>query len=264
MRVLRLSAAVLLSVLGLALAGVLPVAAARTEPLTMFAAASLADALTAAGQAYEAQGGEPVRFSFAASSTLARQIEAGAPAQLYAAANETWMDYLADRGLILAASRVSPIGNDLVLVAPGDSPLRSVALSADTDLAAMLGPDGRLALGDPDHVPAGIYARTALESLGLWTGLSPHLARTDNVRGALALVDRGEAPLGIVYATDAAIAPGVKVLGRFPRDSHPPISYPFALLAGTEDLRAARAFLAFLTGPQGLAIFERFGFQPNR
>ncbi len=258
----------MLKLAGTLAAAVILAGAARAEPLTMFGAASLTDALTEAGRAYEAQGGTAIRFAFAATSTLARQIEAGAPAQLFAAANERWMDYLAERGLIVDGSLVNPIGNDLVLVAPADSPLAGMTLSRNTDLAGLLGPDGRLAVGDPDHVPAGIYAQAALQGLGLWDRLEARLARADNVRSALALVARGEAPLGIVYATDAAIAPEVKVLARFPRDSHPPIRYPFALVrdwggADAGDLRPARAFLAFLTGPAGLAIFERHGFRPD-
>jgi molybdate transport system substrate-binding protein len=233
---------------------------AAAEPVTVFAAASLTDATTAVGEAWVAAGGEPPRFSFAASSTLARQIEAGAPADIYAAADRRWMDYLAARGLIAGDTRESPIGNRLVLVATADAAVGDVAIDADLDLAAMLGEGGRLAVGDPDHVPAGRYARAALESLGLWAELAPRLARADDVRAALALVARGEAPLGIVYATDAAVSDDVAVVGTFAPSSHPPITYPFALVAGAEG-EAARALFAFMTGDAARAIYARFGFE---
>lgn len=236
-----------------------PGPAAADEPVTVFGAASLTDALEEAGRVWHERGGGTVRFSFASSSTLARQIEAGAPAQIFASANERWMDYLAERGRIVAASRVSPIANTLVAIVPADSRTRTAELGPSTDLAALLGPDGRIAVGDPAHVPAGIYAQQALESLGLWAAAEPRLVRTDNVRAALALVERGEAPLGIVYATDARISAGVRVVGTFPPGSHAPITYPFALVDGAGG-DTARALLAFLTGPDGIAIFERFGF----
>ena len=234
-------------------------AAARSEPPTVFAAASLADAMEAAGKAYEEKTGNEIRFSFASSSTLARQIEAGAPAAIFASANETWMDYLGERDLIEAGTRISPISNALVLVAPADSELTEFTVTGDTDLAALLGPDGRLSVGDPDHVPAGIYARQSLQSLGQWETLEPRLARADDVRAALALVSRGEAPLGIVYSTDARISDEVKIVGRLPAESHTPITYPFAIVkgAGSEE---TRALFDFLTGEEALAIYAGFGF----
>ncbi len=247
----------------LALALALAVAACgarEDEPaVTVLAAASLTDAFEAIGSAFREQTGERVRVSFAASSTLARQIEAGAPADVFASANESWMDYLEERGLIAADTRVAPIGNRLALVAPTDSPLTDVTVNASLDLAALLGAEGRIAVGDPDHVPAGQYAEAALRALGLWEAAEPRLARALDVRGALALVARGEAPLGVVYATDAAIAPGVKIVGVFPAGSHEPIRYQFALLAGPRP-PAAERFFAFATGEPGLAIFERYGF----
>ena len=242
----------------IALLIVIAASARAAEPLTVFGAASLTDALQAVGAAQD----RPVRFSFASSSTLARQIEAGAPADLFCAANEKWMDYLAERDLIEADTRTSPIGNALVLVAPAATKPGTVTVNAQLDLAGRIGTDDRLALGDPAHVPAGIYARQALTALGLWDSVSSRLAPADNVRSALALVGRGEAPLGIVYATDAAIDPDVAVIGTFPADSHPPITYPCAILKG-RDSEAAGRFLDFLTGPEGLAIFTRFGFRPN-
>lgn len=251
-------------VLAIALAlllGVLP-AASATEPPTVFAAASLTEAMEAAADAYEEKTGIRVRFSFASSSTLARQIEAGAPADLYLSANEAWMDYLGERGLIRSESRTSPISNALVLIAPADGGSAAVELSADTDLAVLLGDDGRLAVGDPAHVPAGIYARQGLQALGLWDDLEPRLARADDVRAALALVARGEAPLGIAYSTDARISDKVRVVGRFPAGSHDPITYPFALVPASPS-DEARALFDFLTGEEAMAVYETHGFVRN-
>ncbi len=255
-----------LSLLAFCAFSVAPAAAPHahgTPPLTVFAAASLQDALRAVEPVWRAASPDnpPLRFSFAASSALARQIEQGAPADLFASADEAWMDYLQGRGLVAPETRVSALANALVLVAPADSPARPLALDRGTDLAALLGPNGRLATGDPAHVPVGRYARAALEWAGQWRALSPRLARADNVRSALLLVERGEAPLGIVYATDARASGGVKVLGAFPAGSHPPVTYPFAVTrrAGA-DARAARALLAFLTGPGTEEVWLRFGF----
>jgi molybdate transport system substrate-binding protein len=239
---------------------VLPAWPARAgEPVTVFAAASLTDAFERVGALYEERTGRPIRFSFAASSTLARQIEAGAPAQIFASANERWMDYLADAALIEADSRVSPIGNRLVLIAPTDTPLDEVAVEPSLDLAGLIEDGERIAIGDPDHVPAGLYARDALESLGLWGEAEGLLARTADVRAALALVETGEAPLGIVYATDAAASDRVKVIGRFPADSHAPITYPFAVIAGRAGTEVEAVF-EFLLGPDAAAVFEDAGF----
>lgn len=226
---------------------------------TVFAAASLTNAMEAVGAAYRAKTGKEMRFSFASSSTLARQIEAGAPAQIFVSANERWMDYLAQRNLVERNTRTSPIGNRLALIAPSESKIPPHDVTAASDLSGLLGAGARLAVGDPGHVPAGIYAKEALETLGFWPALEPRLARADNVRAALALVERGESPLGIVYSTDAAIARGVKVLGLFPRDSHKPITYPFAILAHQETNDVTAAF-SFLTGADAIGIYERFGF----
>jgi molybdate transport system substrate-binding protein len=228
------------------------------EPLTLFGAASLTDALEEIAGRYRQRSGETIRLSLASSSTLARQIEAGAPAAVFGSASEPWMDYLAERGLIDSGSRVNPIGNRLVLIAPDDSAVDTVVIDRNFDPLPLLGDGGRLALGDPAHVPAGIYARQAFASLGLWTRIEPHLARTDNVRAALALVERGEAPLGIVYATDAAISRRVRVVGTFPDNSHRPITYPFAVIRDAPD--GARRLLEFITGEEGLSVFERYGF----
>ena len=236
--------------------------AAAAEPLLVFAAASLKTALDAIVAGWTSESGAPVRCSYAASSVLARQLEQGAPADLFASADEPWMDYLQQRGLVAPETRVSPLANALVLVAPADSAARPLALDRGADLAALLGPNGRLATGDPAHVPAGRYAQAALEWMGQWRALAPRLARADNVRSALLLVERGEAPLGIVYATDAQASRGVRVVGTFPVGSHPPVTYPFAITrrAGGTDARAARALLAFLTGPETEEVWRRFGF----
>ncbi len=232
------------------------------EPLTVFAAASLTEAMTEAGLTFEQSQGVAVRFSFAASSTLARQIEAGAPAGLVALASEDWADYLAGRGAIVPETRLSAVGNRLVLIAPSGDEIALSEPPTTGEITATLGPAGRLALGDPAHVPAGIYARQALESLGLWPAVAERLAPTDNVRAALTLVARGEAALGVVYATDARLTPRVRILATLPATSHAPVSYPFAITRDG-DSPQARAFLAFLTSTEGLAIFERFGFTRN-
>lgn len=226
---------------------------------TVFAAASLTDALRALGQDWAARGNPAPRFSFAASSALARQIEQGAPADLFMSADEEWMTYLQQSDLIVGDTRASPIGNALVLVAPADV-ARPVALERGTDLRALLGPNGRIATGDPAHVPVGRYARAALTWMGQWDAIAPRLARADNVRAALLLVERGEAPFGIVYATDAAASRGVRVVGTFPIASHTPVTYPFALTHRAAANPQARALLAFLTGPEARPTWQRFGF----
>jgi molybdate transport system substrate-binding protein len=230
--------------------------------LTVFAAASLADAMTEAGNNFAQSQGVAVQFSFSATSTLARQIEAGAPAGLVALASEDWADYLAARDLILSETRINPIGNRLVLIAPSTDGVTLSNPPTAAEITTALGPAGRLALGDPAHVPAGIYARQALENLGLWQADEAHLAPTDNVRAALALVAHGEAALGIVYATDAALSPNVQTVATLPDTAHTPITYPFAITRDN-DSPEARAFLAFLTSDEGLEIFRRFGFTRN-
>jgi len=234
------------------------VARAQQAPLTVFAAASLTDVLQAIGKLWAATGQPAPRFSFASSSTLARQIEAGAPANLFASADEQWADWLQQSDLLVPETRRSLLTNSLVLIVPKDQ-ARTVQVGPGLDLGALLGPDGRLATGDPSNVPAGIYAEAALKSLGVWDQVQPRLARADSVRAALLLVERGEAPAGIVYATDAAASPGVAIAGTFPPGSHPPVTYPFAVVRAY-DTPAARAFLDFLAGPQARDIFIRAGF----
>jgi molybdate transport system substrate-binding protein len=242
-------------------AALLPLAApARAQQaVTVFAAASLTDALRAQASDWAARGNPAPRLSFAASSALARQIEQGAPADLFLSADEPWMDYLQQRNLIVPATRVSPLGNALVLVAPA-ARARPVALDRGTDLAALLGPNGRIATGDPAHVPVGRYAQAALEWMGQWSAIAPRLARADNVRAALLLVERGEAPFGIVYATDAAASPGLRAVGTFPPASHPAITYPFAVTKRADGNAPARALYAFLTGAEAAPTWQRFGF----
>jgi molybdate transport system substrate-binding protein len=233
--------------------------AARSQQLTVFAAASLTDAMQDLSAQWAQAGHPPLRLSFGASSTLARQIEQGAPANLFASADEKWMDYLEGKQLIAADTRKDLLGNGLVLIVPADHP-RHVTIGPGFDLPALLGANGRVATGDPAHVPVGIYAEQALRRLGLWAAVAPRLARTDDVRSALLLVERGEAPAGIVYATDAAVSKAVMVAGVFPPDSHDPISYPFAVTKAGDSPKA-RALMGFLAGPRASAVFVARGFK---
>jgi molybdate transport system substrate-binding protein len=233
--------------------------ASRAQELTVFAAASLTDAMKDVSGQWVAAGHQPLRMSFGSSSTLARQIEQSAPVNVFASADEKWMNYLVDKKLIANETRKDLLGNDLVLVVPADKP-EHVTIGPSFDLSALLGPTGRLAVGDPAHVPVGIYAEQALKKLGLWNSVSSRLARTDDVRSGLLLVERGEAPAGIVYGTDAAVSKAVMVAGIFPADSHDPISYPFAVTR-SGDTPEARALLAFLAGPEARSTFARRGFK---
>ena len=238
------------------LASPAPARSAERAPLTVFAAASLKESLDEAAAAYQHATGTPVRVSYAASSALARQIEQGAPAQVFASADLEWMDYLQKRNRIDAGSRRNLLGNRLVLVAP-QAGAGKVDLSRPGAIAAALG-EGRLAIAQTASVPAGKYGRAALESLGQWNGLSARLAETESVRAALMLVARGEAPLGIVYASDAKAEPRVRVVATFPDTSHPPIVYPVAALRDAP--ASAREFVRWLSSPAARAIFERRGF----
>ena len=230
-------------------------AAAQRQPLTVFAAASMTDALGEIGRAYTRATGQPVRFSFASSATVARQIEAGAKADLFVSADSAWMDRLRPR----LAARRDLVGGRLVLVAPAASRLR-LTIRPGFALAQALGARGRLAVGDPASVPAGRYAEEALTRLGAWGQVRARLAPAQDVRGALAFVARGEAPLGVVYESDAAAEPRVRVVGVFPAASHRPIVYPAAVVRGA-GVGAAR-FYRYLGGPEARAIFRRYRFRP--
>jgi molybdate transport system substrate-binding protein len=242
-------------VLGWALVAPLSQAAERT--LTVFAAASMTEALQAVSEAYTARTHQPVRLVFAGSSALARQIEAGAPADVYVSADEAWMDELQSRGDVLAATRVDFASNSLVLVAHAGSTL-SLRIAPGFALAAALGPNGRLATGDPAAVPVGRYAQAALRRLGAWDAVERRLVAADNVRTALNFVARGEAALGIVYATDVRGVAGVRVVDRFPADTHPPITYPAAAVRGSG--ADAAAFVSFLRGAAARALLAQAGF----
>ena len=239
------------------LIGVQAIAAEQGQPLVVFAAASLTDVLQKASDAYTQSSATPVRLSFAASSALAKQIESGAPADVFVSADQEWMDYIAGKDLINAASRSNLLGNRLALIAPADSKV-TLQLAANARLLAALGEKGRLATGDPDTVPVGKYAKAALTSFGIWSALEPRLARAENVRVALSYVARGEAPLGIVYATDATVEPKVRVVALFPESSHPAITYPAAATRSAQ--AGAAGYLQFLRGPIAADIFRKAGF----
>ena len=228
----------------------------RSKPLTVLGAASLTNVLGELGNEFTKTEGIPVRFSFASSSTLARQIESGARADVFVSADQEWMDYLERRGLIQKRTRHDLLGNRLALIAPADSTI-DLKIERGFALAAALG-GGRLSTGDPDNVPVGRYARSALMSLGVWKEVADRLVRAEDVRTALAFVARGEAPLGIVYATDARLEKKVRLVGLFPADSHPRITYPMALT--TDAGPDAARFAEFLKSAASRAVFERFGF----
>jgi molybdate transport system substrate-binding protein len=222
----------------------------------VFAAASTTDAMTEIAQTFEKSHPTRIRLSFASSSTLAKQIEQGAPADIYLSANPKWMDYLSERGAVITSSRYDLLGNRIVLISPADGGLENLTVDARLDMAGLL-KGGRLAMGDPDHVPAGIYGKKALETLGLWESVKDSVARAKDVRAALALTARGEAPLGLVYATDAAITPRVKIVGLFPENSHPKIVYPIALI---KEKPEANALLHFIQSEKAADIFRKYGF----
>lgn len=228
--------------------------------IVIFAAVSLRDALDELTREYERQGRGKAVVSHAASSALARQIEQGTPADLFISADTDWMDHLAVRGLIRIESRVNLLSNRIVLVAPAGSKA-AFAIGPRFPLAALLG-DGRLAMADPDHVPAGKYGRAALETLGVWQEVLPKIARAENVRHALALVARAETPFGIVYRTDAVADLRVKVIGEFPASSHPPIVYPVAVTAGSRS-KIAYEYLRYLRSLAAAAVWQRHGFGPG-
>jgi molybdate transport system substrate-binding protein len=239
--------------------GLQSLAAESEKAITVFAAASLTNALQDLGDAFTKDTSIPVRFSFAASSALARQIENGSRADMFFSADLEWMDYLQARNLIQTATRHEVLGNQLVLIAPLDSKV-SLKIAPHFALAAAVG-KSHLATGDPDSVPVGRYAHEALANLGVWDEIAPRLVRADSVRSALAFVDRGEAALGIVYATDALIDKNVRVVAMFPADSHMPIIYPVALTNGAR--ADAAKFLDYIRGPAGDLAFRHYGFTPR-
>ncbi len=251
------------TVLGLLAAAIMGVAgsgaalADEAKALTVFAAASLKGSLDKAAQLYESESGVKVAISFAASSALAKQIEAGAPADVFLSADLKWMSYLVDKGAVKKEQVIKLLGNRLVLVGAPDFS-KPLAIGKDFPLVEALG-DGRIAMGEPKSVPAGKYGREALEYYGVWKAVKPKVASADNVRAALQLVARGEAPLGIVYETDAKAEAGVKVIGIFPEESHAPIIYPIAPIAASTNV-SAQDFLSFLNGSEAQAIFKQAGF----
>jgi molybdate transport system substrate-binding protein len=229
----------------------------QDKSIVVFAAASMKNALDDVDAAFTTKRGIKVVASYAASSALMKQIEQGAPADVFVSADLKWMDYGAQKKLVQDDTRFNLLGNRLVLIAPKDSKIAEVTIAPGFDLAALAG-DGRIAVGDVRAVPAGLYAKAALEKLGAWASAEPKLAMAENVRAALVLVARGEAPLGIVYETDAKIEPGVKIVGVFPEDSHPPIVYPVALTTNAKP--DARQYLTFLRTQAAKSTFERYGF----
>jgi molybdate transport system substrate-binding protein len=240
----------------LLLAVILGTPALAAPPLVL-AAASLQESLTAAADAWARRGHNRPVLSFAASSALARQIVAGAPADLFLSADEPWMDIVQQANRIVPGTRASFLANRLVLIAPAAT-ARPVAIRRGMPLARLLG-GGRLAMAEPNVVPAGKYGRQALTRLGIWPALAPRIAAGDSVRAALALVERGEAPYGIVYLTDARASAKVRIVGTFPPASHAPITYPIARLTAARSAEA-EPFRRFLLSPAGKAIFRRYGF----
>ena len=227
------------------------------EQVTVFAAASLKNALDDVNAAFTKAGGAKVVASYAASSALAKQMESGAPADVFISADLQWMDYVAGKNLIKADTRTNLLGNKLVLIAGKDSKIGDVKIEQGFDIAKLAG-DGRIAVADVKAVPAGLYAKAALEKLGSWQAAEPKLAQAENVRATLAFVARGETPIGIVYETDAKVEPNVKIAGVFPEGSYPPVVYPVAATANAKPDVAK--YLQFLRGNEARAIFEKYGF----
>jgi molybdate transport system substrate-binding protein len=241
----------------IALAAV-PRPAAAQDTLTVFAAASVRNALDDVDKAFSEATGVHVTASYAASSALAKQIAQGAPVDVFVSANIKWMDFLDQKKMVKPATRINLLGNRLVLIARKDSKLAHVTIESGFDIAKLAG-DGRIAVADTKAVPAGLYAKAALASLDAWAAAEPKLAQAENVRATLAYVARGETPLGIVYATDAQVEPKVKIIGVFPVGSHPTITYPVAAVAASKNAQAAR-YIHFLQTEAAKAIFEQYGF----
>src|SRR5579871_4202906 len=230
---------------------------AEDKGLTVFAAASMKNALDDIDSAYAAKAGVKVVASYAASSVLARQIDQGAPADIFLSADTDWMDYATRQKTIKPETRTNLLGNSIVLIAPKDSSIDKVTIAPGFDLARLAG-NGRIATGDVTSVPAGKYAKAALEKLGAWEAAAPKFAMAESVRAALTLVARDEAVLGIVYATDAKVEPGVKIVGTFPADSHPPIIYPVAATATAKP--EAKNYLDYLRSSAAKSVLEKYGF----
>jgi molybdate transport system substrate-binding protein len=241
----------------LAIATWSPGAQAQDKSITVFAAASMKNALDDVDAAFTKQSGTKVVASYDASSALMKQIEVGAPADVFVSADLKWMDYGSQKKLIKDDTRVNLLGNELVLIATKDSKIGNVTIAPGFDLAGLAG-DGRIVTGDVKAVPVGLYAQAALQKLGVWAAVEPKMAMTANVRAALVLVARGEAPLGIVYSTDAKVEPGVKIVGKFPESSHDPIIYPVAATVNAKP--DATPYLAFLRSAAAKTIFESYGF----
>jgi len=231
---------------------------AWADTVTVFAAASLKESLDEAAAAFEASSGHKVTLAYAGSNVLARQIENGAPADLLISADLDWIDYVEQRNLVVPGSRKNLLANELVLVTPASSNMR-VKLAPGVDIASILG-SRRIALANPDAVPAGKYAKAAFMSLGAWSAIEARVAAADNVRAALTLVARGEAPLGVVYRTDAMAEKGVRIVDTFPAGSYPAVVYPMVVLKRSTT-PAAPALAAYLASPAALAIFRRYGFR---
>ncbi|MBE8595599.1 molybdate ABC transporter substrate-binding protein [Xenorhabdus sp. BG5] len=230
------------------------------DKVTVFAAASLTNALDDIAVQYKKEKRGDIVASYASSSTLARQIAQGAPADIFISADQQWMNYATDKQLIAENTRHTLLGNQLVLIAPKESQLNQVEINQETKWQSLLA-GGRLAVGDPDHVPVGIYAKESLQYLNVWDTVNPLMARTNNVRSGMALVERAEAPLGIVYGSDAVASKKVKVVGVFPPESHKPVEYPIAIVKGHEK-QAVRDFYDYLKTPEAAVIFKRYGFSP--
>jgi molybdate transport system substrate-binding protein len=247
----------ILSLIGTAALSIVCATVAQAQNVTVFAAASLKDALDEIDTQYQARGGVKAAISYAASPALARQIESGAPADIFISADLDWMDYLEKRKLVKAGTRTNLLRNEIVLIAPADSKV-SVTIGPRFPLAKLLG-GGRLALADPDSVPAGKYGKAALEKLEVWLSVADRVARAENVRAALNFVSRGEAPFGIVYRTDAAADKKVRIVAAFPADSHPPIVYPAGMLTDGKS-PAAEKYFQFIKSSEAQAIFRKHGF----
>ena len=234
--------------------------AAENNEITFFAAASATNALTEIATLYETQGKGKVVLSFASSSTLAKQIDSGAPVQLFLSANQEWMDFLTKNDRLEPGTRADILGNRLVVIVPADSSIKDITIAPGLDIAALLGADNLLAVADPAHVPVGMYAKSALEKLGLWSQVEGRIAPAKDVRAGMALVERKESPLGIVYGSDAVVSDKIRVVGTFPADSHPAIDYPVAVMKG-QNSPATQAFLKFIVAPDAKAIWAKYGFE---